>query len=34
MKDKVENERSMMMITSQQSIKDNELKNSNVKFYE
>ena len=34
MKDKLDNEKSMMMITSQQLLKDNEIKNENVKFYE
>ena len=34
MKDKFDNEKSVMIIASQQLIKDNELKNTNVKFYE
>ena len=33
-KDKLENEKSMMMITSQQLLKEGEIKNENVKFYE
>ena len=33
-KDKLENEKSMMMITSQQLLKEGEIKNENVRFYE
>ena len=34
LKDKLENERSIMLMTSKSFIKETELKNNNVKFYE
>lgn len=34
LKEKVENEKSMMMLTSRSLIKEAEIKNTNAKFYE